>query len=311
MKKVRFDHIVLCVVAFALAACSSSNGGSEDIPDVPTTPEETKLPINISTTIGNLDVDTRATDYAFEQGDKIGLYVVNHAADGTSQPLQPTGNHVDNMLLTYNGMWIPRQPIYWQDKTTNADFYLYSPYRATIDDVKAMPFSVAADQSREADYKAGDLLIGSAKNIAPTEEAVSVATKHVMSQMLVKLVPGNGFTEQSLASADVKIQINGLKTEATVNIAEAKATVAGTAKTITPLKQNDEYRAVVVPQTVAEGNLITVTVDGRDFNLKKGFTFVAGTRHKFTVTLYKVSNGVNVTIDKWENDDIDHGGIAE
>ena len=59
------------------------------------------------------------------------------------------------------------------------------------------------------------------------------------------------------------------------------------------------------------GTHVTVTVDGRDFNLQKAFTFEGGKRHRFTVVLNKTSNGINVTIDQWEDDGIDHGGTAE
>lgn len=40
-------------------------------------------------------------------------------------------------------------------------------------------------------------------------------------------------------------------------------------------------------------------------------TLEAGKKHKFTVTLSKTSNGVNVNITKWEDDGIDYGGTAE
>ena len=58
-------------------------------------------------------------------------------------------------------------------------------------------------------------------------------------------------------------------------------------------------------------NLTTVNVDGNDYNLKKAFTFVGGKSHKFTVTVSKTSNGINVNIDGWETDDTDNGGVAE
>jgi hypothetical protein len=57
-----------------------------------------------------------------------------------------------------------------------------------------------------------------------------------------------------------------------------------------------------------------VNVDGRDYQLKKAANFTAfeaGKKHKFTVTLSKTSNGVNVNITKWEDDGIDYGGTAE
>ena len=132
-----------------------------------------------------------------------------------------------------------------------------------------------------------------------------------MSQMLVTLEPGNGFTDENLAAADVSVKINGIKTAATVNLSTATVTATGSAATVTPLHVENAYKALVVPQSVAESNLITVTVDGRDFNLKKAFTFVSGKRHRFTVTLSKTSSGVNVDINPWEDDGTDNGGVAE
>ena len=254
---------------------------------------------------------TRATDYAFEAGDKIGLFVVNNNADGTSGTLMAQGNHVDNMRFTYSGTWTPDEQIYWKDETTRADFYLYYPYTTSVASVSAMPFSTMTDQSSLSAYKASDLLVGITKGIAPTEAAVGITASHVMSQMQITLVAGNGFTEESLAKADVSVKINGIKTQSTVNLATKAVTPAGTATGITPLKEDGSYKALIVPQSVAEGNLITVTVDGRDYNLKKAFTFESGKRHKFTVTLSKTSNGINVTIDQWEDDGTDNGGTAE
>ena len=79
---------------------------------------------------------------------------------------------------------------------------------------------------------------------------------------------------------------------------------------ITPYNDGSAYHAIIVPQQVAQCNLITVNVNGRDFNLPKAFTFQSGKRHTFTVTLDKTSSGVNVTIGAWENDGNDNGGSA-
>lgn len=302
----------LFAIIFAVCAlCACSSGSDDNGQAAPDEPAPTgKLPITISTSVSGVE-ESRVTDYAFETGDEAGLYVVNRRADGSAAQLLAQGNHVDNMHFTYNGTWTPDSPIYWLDNETHADFYLYYPYKASVADVEAVPFSVAADQSTEAAYKSGDVVIGSALNVAPTESAVAIETKHVMSQMLVTLEPGNGFTEESLAAADVQVKINGVKTAATANLSTATVTATGSAATVTPLHVENAYKALVVPQSVAEGNLITVTVDGRDFNLKKAFTFVSGKRHRFTVTLSKTSSGVNVDINPWEDDGTDNGGVAE
>lgn len=296
----------------ALTLCACSSGGDESLPEPvnPPAPAE-KIPINISTVVEGNGFK-RATDYAFEAGDRIGLYVVNRNADGTAQPLRNTGNHVDNMRFTYDGTWTPDTPIYWLDDHTHADFYLYYPYTATLTDTDAMPFSVQADQSTEAAYKAGDLLVGSTLDVAPTETAVSITASHAMSQMAIALVPGNGFTSESLEAAEVAVRINGMKTHASVSLATAEVTATGEAQTVTPLQADDEYKALLVPQQTEAGNLITVTVDGRDFNLpKEALTLESGRRYRLTVVLSKTSNGINVSIDQWEDDGTDYGGTAE
>ncbi len=296
-------------VMFAMSACSGGAGSSLDPEPEPTPVKPTeKLSINISTSL-----TTRATDTAFEAGDGIGLFVVNYNADGTQAALKVTGNHVDNMKYTYNGTWTPATQTYWKDDVTHADFYIYYPYQ-TINSVDNLSFSVKADQSAVADYKAGDLLIGKTTNVAPTQNAVKIDAKHVMSQMVITLVAGNGFTESSLAAAQVAVKINRLKTQVAANLSTGVVTAKGDDVDITPLKEQGSYKAIIVPQTVGDGTLVTVNVDGRDYKLAKSSNFTAfeaGKKYKFTVTVSKTSNGVNVNITKWEDDGIDYGGTAE
>jgi hypothetical protein len=122
---------------------------------------------------------------------------------------------------------------------------------------------------------------------------------------------GNGFTAESLAAAEVSVKLNNFKTASTINLATGEISATGNAQSITPYYIEGSYKALIVPQTVNAENFITVTVDGRDYNLNKGFTFQSGKRHTFTVTLSKTSNGVNVSIGAWEDDEIDNGGTAE
>ena len=302
MKKTVF----LASACMALLCCMScGNSGDPDTPVTPPPDKPTaKIPISISTNI------TRATETAFESGDKVGLYVVNRNDDGSSAMLNTTGNYVDNMLYTYTNVWTPATEIFWKDDKTHADFYLYYPYRQTVTSVTAMPFSTKADQSAETDYKAGDLLIGSTLNAAPALSAVRIEAKHVMSQVDIRLKPGAGFTENTLAAAKVNVKLNNIRTDAAVDLASAVVTPTCQAATVTPFYDGTAYHAIIVPQQVAEGNLITVSADGKSYNLSKAFTFQSGKRHTFTVTLDKTSSGVNVTIGAWESDGNDNGGSA-
>lgn len=308
MKQVVKKASFIASVCMAVLCCMSCGESDDPVSPVapPTTPDKpsAKMPISISTNI------TRATETAFESGDKVGLFVVNRNSDGSAATLNTSGNYVDNMLYTYTNVWTPATEIFWKDDKTHADFYLYYPYRQQVESVTAMPFSTKADQSAETDYKAGDLLIGSTLDAAPSSEAVRIQAKHVMSQVDIRLKPGAGFTESTLAAANVKVSLNNIKTSATVDLATATATATGQASAITPYNDGSAYHAIIVPQQVAQCNLITVNVNGRDFNLAKAFTFQSGKRHTFTVTLDKTSSGVNVTIGAWENDGNDNGGSA-
>lgn len=301
------------VISFlSLAFCAalvSCGGGTSDAPDEPgptPAPSPERLEIKITPSIAAV---SKATDYGFETGDQVGLYVVNYTGTvpGT---LTQSGNHVNNMKFTYSGAWKPESPVYWLDNETYADFYLYYPY-STSPSVAAHKFDVKADQSTEGAYKASDMLWGKAVKIAPTSAATTILANHVMSRIMINLEAGNGFTKESLSRASVSVKINGVKCGSTVDLASGTVTPAGSSESVTPFFTGNEYKALIVPQAVDECDLITVAVDGREYNLRKSFNFKSATSHQFTVTLNKTSNGVNVDIKSWEDDGVDNGGVAE
>lgn len=284
----------LATIALLFVSCGD-NGNLVPEPPVPAE----RIPINIATTI------TRATDSAFEAGDKVGIFVVNEP-----DALAASGNHVDNMGFTYSGQWTPDEEIFWKDQTTKADFYCYYPYAGSAN-TKAHAFATKADQSALVNYKASEFLWGKVAAVAPTEEAVKITTNHTFSNAVVVLKPGNGFTEESLAAANKSVKICGVKTNATIDLSTGVATANGSTADVTPYLDGTQYRALVVPQSTAEGALIVVTVDEVDYTLSRAMTFEANKQHKFTVTLNKFSNGVNVGIGNWEVDEEDYGGSAE
>ena len=301
--KISYKVFLAALPAFIISGCGGGSDSPEPTPTTPTTPADKKMEIRISPSM------TRATDFGFETGDCVGLYVVNYSGS-TPGSLASMGNHVNNMRYTYNGTWTPDSPVMWADSKTHADFYLYYPY-TKVDNVGAHPFSVKTDQSTEQAYKASDFMLGKTLNVTPSEETISIPVSHAMSRIQIFLEAGNGFTAESLAKADVSVKINGVKCNSTVNIATGEVTPTGEPATLTPLFTENYYKALVVPQTVETGNLITVTVDGHEYNLQKGFTFESAKSHKFTITLSKTSAGVNVNINPWIEDGEDNGGSAE
>ena len=284
---------VFLIVLALLVACLSCGHDDPDVPptpiepptptepDKPDKPDEpdkpaAQIPINISATI------TRATEEAFESGDRIGLFVVNRNADGSAATLKPLGNHLDNMPYTYTTTWNAEKTVYWKDAQTHADFYMYYPYTQTVASVSAMP----------------------------SASPVNIAARHLMSQVEIVVKAGAGYSESSLAAADVSVTLNNLATSATVDLATFTVSADGSVRSLTPYKDGAVYRAFVVPQTATGNNLITITVDGADHNISKTVTFVGGKRHTLTATLSKEGGGLSVSISAWESDGIDYGGVA-
>ena len=217
-------------------------------------PEIEKLPINIS-----MGVQTRANDSTYENGDEVGIYVVNY--DGsTAGTLAASGNQVDNMRFEYNdGSWTPDETIYWKDKNTAADFYAYYPYSASAN-ISAHPFSVKADQSDEEDFWVSDFLWGKATKISPTSSAVPIVTNHSLSRILVDIKPGNGFTEESWAAATKSVKICNVKASATIDLSTGIATATGNNGEIIPLAADGGYKAMMVPQEVADNSKLIVVI---------------------------------------------------
>lgn len=282
-----------------MAAVAAMVSCSDNVENVPTPPATDKLPINITTAL------TRATDSAFEVGDKVGIFVVNEPNE-----LVASGNHVDNMGFTYSTKWTPDTEIYWLDKSTKADFYCYYPY-AEVANTAAHTFATKADQSSLANYKASEFLWGKTAGVAPTEEAVNITTNHTFSNIVVILKAGEGWSTSAWAEATKSVKVCNVKTEATINLSTGVATATGAITSVSPYNEGTQYRALIVPQTTEEGALIQAVVDGTTYTLSRAMTFKANKQHKFTVTINKLNNGVNVGIGSWEVDEEDYGGSAE
>lgn len=286
------------ILLLTISGCTKSDPGNEN--DM----QASKIEIRL-----NAGIATRATETTFESRDQIGLHVVNQKNDRPGMLLQQ-GNHVDNMRFTYSGQWTPDKPIFWKDGTTKADFYCHYPYQAALD-IHSCPFNTRTDQRSEENYKACEFLWGKTSNVSPTETAVDIVVRHVFSCAQIKLIPGSGFTAESLKNADIKVQINHILPDATINLSTGRAKAGGTPSGIHPRFDGTYYKAIIVPQTVHKSDLIVIRVNGKDYTLTQEHTFEANKRHTFTVTINKTNNGINVGVGKWEDDPIDHGGNAE
>ena len=272
----------------------------------PEPPVSELIPIRLSTSIG-----TKATDSGFENEDKVGIYTVNYVDDAAGT-LAGSGNHLDNVKFTFDGTeWKAEKEVFWLDQTTPADFYCYYPYVEEVSDITALEFSVKEDQTALADYKASELLWGKAEGAEPSADPVKITVNHALSNIIIYLTPGSGYTEETLAAEEPTVEITGVKTGAKINLSTGEVTADGDAKNIKPYKESNYWRALVVPQDIIGTQLIKVTVGSDVYTLNQTVTFEANKQHKCTLKVNRVEEGVNIGIGGWESSDTDFGGTLE
>ena len=271
---------------------------------------------------------TRVNDEGFCDGDAVGIYVVNYE-NGAPGQLLVEGNQGDNVRYTYdeaNMKWVPESPVYFKDKKTPVDIYGYYPY-GVPESVKAYSFEVQKDQSTEAangqlgGYEASDFLWGKAENIAPTSSRIPVKFQHRMAGVLVTLIEGTGFEAGEYAGLDKAVLVTNTVRTATIDLSTGEVTPTGDvpATGTVPYSRNGEFRAVVVPQSVAASTpLFSITVGGTPYVFRKdeAFTYNVGKLHKFTIEISKKSQSglefklIGESITAWEADNISHDGEA-
>ncbi|WP_288332103.1 leucine-rich repeat protein [uncultured Alistipes sp.] len=296
--------------------------------DTPTVGEgDTTLPIQLYNEISQIPT-TRVNDEGFCNGDGVGVYVVNYE-NGSAGTLRLEGNQADNVRYVYdepNGKWTPDETVYFRDKHTHVDLIGYYPY-STPTSVEAYPFEVAKDQSTDAangllgGYEASDFLWGKTVDVAPTTQRINIKFQHRMAGALVSLSEGTGFAEGEFAQLEKAVLVTNTIRKATVDLATGEITPSGDVPTtgIVPYKKGGEFRAVVVPQTVAASTpLFSITVDGTPYVFRKTepFAYTGGKLHKFTIEISKKSESglefklLGESITAWETDNISHDATA-
>ena len=268
---------------------------------------------------------TRVNDSGFCDGDEIGVYIVDYQGS-TPGTLQASGNRGSNVKHTFDEAaykWNSAYDVYWKDDHTHIDVYGYYPF-GSPEDVNAYSFEVQKDQSTETTsvtmggYEASDFLWGKVADVAPTEKAIRLPMRHRMSSPRVTLVEGEGFADGEWAGLEKNVLVANTKRSAIINLADGTVTATGeVAETsIIPYKKEDEFRAIVVPQTISAGTtLFTITVDGTAYKFSKAeaFTYTSGKMHNFTIQVDKKAQTGEYTftllgesITAWENDDVSH-----
>lgn len=310
------------VVAMLLGACSDDmfDAGSQLQGDDR---------IQLSGDIDQLAV-TRVNDNGFCNGDVMGVYIVDYDG-GTPGTLKTSGNRGDNVRHTFdepNYRWNSAYDLYWKDKHTHIDVYGYYPF-ADPESVDNYQFEVKRDQSKPSEngemggYEASDFLWGKVADVAPTTSVIRLPMKHRMANARVTLVEGSGFAAGEWAGTEKTVLAPNLIRKASINLADGTVTANGSveATATMPSRSGNEWRAIVVPQTVKAGEtLFSITIGGVPYKFAKNeaFTYMPGKMSNFSIRVDKKAGSgqyqltlISESITPWKNDLVSHNATAK
>lgn len=312
--KYKIPGLIAALSAGLLAGCN------DDIPYVAVTPpagdQELELTIGAS-----YPASSRASDAGFEDGDRMGVYVADYIGD-EAPDIGAGGIRATNVRYVFDGSdntWSGATPIYWKDGKTPVDIVAYYPFVSNVGNPHRLKHSVAVRQDeagtelQAGGYEASDLLIAKAEKAMPTTERVDLTFRHAMAGLRITLQEGTGFAAGEWNKLRKSVMVDNVRPDAEVDLSTGNIeSVSGDPVNIIAYEYNSDYRAVVVPQTIATGNdVVTVSVDGIAYKLVKDtdITYTAGKLHIFTIKVDRRADTgdyeftiVNEAITAWIDD---------
>ena len=323
MKRVKHTLLYLLAAgAMLLTGCSDDFFGDK-------TEQHDSNRIQLSSDIDQLAV-TRVNDNGFCNGDVMGVYIVDYEGNKPGT-LKVNGNRGDNVRHTFdepNYKWNSAYDLFWKDKHTHIDVYGYYPF-ANPESIEDYQFEVQKDQSKATEngemggYEASDFLWGKVSDVTPTTSVIRLPMAHRMSNARVTLIQGSGFAEGEWANLEKIVLTANVARKASINLSTGDIkTASAVENTMTiPSRTNDEWRTIVVPQTVAAGTtLFSITIGGVPYKFTKNeaFTYVSGKMMNFGIKVDKQTGSgaykltlVSESITPWENDLVSHDATAK
>ena len=313
---------MVAIVAYVLTGCSDDlfNGDYS---------QHDSNRIQLSGDIDQLAV-TRVNDNGFCNGDVMGVYIVDYEGNNPGT-LKVSGNRGDNVRHTFdepNYKWNSAYDLFWKDKHTHIDVYGYYPY-ANPESIEDYQFEVQKDQSSATEdgemggYEASDFLWGKVSDVAPTTSIIRLPLAHRMSNARVTLIQGSGFADGEWAKTKKIVLTANVARKASINLSTGEIKTVGSVENnmTIPSRTNDEWRTIVVPQTVAAGRtLFSITIGGVPYKFTKNeaLTYVSGKMMNFGIKVDKQTGSgaykltlVSESITPWENDLVSHDATAK
>lgn len=324
MKKNKFFlSLATIVAALTFASCSS------DEPETTPQPEKART-ISFTTSLAQ----TRATsdpqgETSLSTSSSLAIWAINQSGSSAL-----TNGNNEQYSVDGSGNLTPTtaaNTMTWPDDAT-LDFYAYAPYNNSYAYNSANTFSVAADQSTEANYLASDLVLAQATNKTYSSETpVALSFKHLMSKINITINKASG-ASVDLSKAKVTITNTKLKTSF-----KPSATDGSEDKILTEVSTDNEAAdiiavsalgdattacAIIVPQTISAGAALVKIETGSEATsganrtliakLSNETTFASGQAYNFTVTVSDTTTPTvevelklgSSTLVKWEDNNL-------
>lgn len=260
------------------------------------------------------------------QGDQIagGIHVgffINEDAQS------PTTTYPQNLDYTANGKGsFSGTAVYYPQSGTGVNIYAYAPWKDALALDGTYAFSIQADQSKDDDYLASDLLWGqpmkqaagggyeTANPVARIKNPVNVSFKHLLSKIQVTLIPDRNSGLKAEDFKGAKLEILSVLPGVSLALADGGISAAtGTPAPVIAATYSKDTTpaaltaaAIVVPQTFAKGAKfmkVTLATGGELFytlpDADGNLTLESGKVYTYDITVKLTGLTVTSKIEDW------------
>lgn len=291
------------ILAWALIGISCVNQIEEEI-------QVSNVPISF---VSHMETTTRATDSAFEKGDKVGLFAM---LNGT---LVTGSRYIDNLCLecSDNATMYPEETVFYPEGDNTLDFVSYYPYQENGIPKKGsqMQITVQTDQSSDKNRSLSDFLVAKKEGVAKSNNSVELTYQHQLAKIKVKLVPQGTENVDDMLAADPFITLVGFNTQAVYNFVDgtiSDLSVPASILSYGKWSKSDEdalegKEFIVIPQTIdSSKQYFTLEWNGKIYTcLIEEDELVANTEYTITIRVEEKQNqtltGVISSITAWQN----------
>jgi len=268
----RKSYFLLAASALMIAACSSEESGNQSV--------QNSEVISLSATVssGMRASGTTLQNVQFVSGASIHVEAYKHG-EGTAYA---NGNYT-----TTDAEGAMTGSLTYPATGGNIDICAYYP--STVNS-NTTSFTVQTDQSSDANYQNSDLMYADKLENKAKGPTHNLTFNHALSKIIVNIQAGTGVTTDDITTWVTAVNIKNTKHTAGFTITDgAVGTIGESGETtdinITGTKTSNE--GIIVPQTVAAGEFITVTYKGNDYKyeLTADKEFEPGNKYTYTLTL--------------------------